>query len=58
MLSKTIAFCFLTAAQIAVYVLLMIFGWGLEPASWHWIISCTMGSIGIALIMGAVSSDR
>jgi hypothetical protein len=37
-LSKFLAMLFVAALLIGLSVLVMMFGWGLEPKSWWWII--------------------
>ena len=38
MVSKLLATLFLQACSVAIQVGVMIYGWGLQPKSWGWII--------------------
>ena len=54
MFAKFIAMMSLFAAGVAIGVLTMIHGWGLEPKSWWWIIGAGIGMRFIALVMEQV----
>ena len=53
MLAKFIAMIALFFTGIAIGILVMIYGWGLEPKSWWWIIG---GGIGLRGVVFAVEA--
>ena len=51
MLTKAIAATALFILMIIIGVLVMIYGWGLEPRSWWWIIG---GGVGLRVLVSMV----
>lgn len=53
MISKAIANVSLSIIALGITVLVMIYGWGLTPKSWPWII---LGGIGARLIVAIMEA--
>ena len=44
-----VLFCLVASAALG--ILLMIYGWGLTPASWPWIIGCIVANWALLIVM-------
>lgn len=42
---------------VVIGLLVMMFGWGVEPKSWEWIIGGTLATSVVIIMMHAVTSD-
>jgi hypothetical protein len=47
-MEKFLSLLFVICLSVALQILVMIFGWGLHPKSWWWIIGC--GVIGVTFV--------
>lgn len=54
-MNKFLAGMFVFLVAVFVSVLVMIYGWGLEPKSWWWIIG---GWVGIRLLIDTIDAIR
>jgi hypothetical protein len=53
-MTKFLSYVFLTILTVAISVSVMMFGWGLRPVSWGWIIG--MGVFGNIAVHGLLMS--
>ncbi len=59
MFSKFVAINFLFLTSIALGVAIMVYGWGLEPQSWWWIIGGGIGGrILVELILAITKQEK
>lgn len=49
MLNKFLAHCFVICVGVALSLLVMINGWGLQPKSWFWILG--VGFVGQVIVV-------
>lgn len=54
---KALVFLIMTGAGVGMGWMGMIYGWGLEPQSWPWIVGSTVGGIVLVAIGRAVVED-
>ena len=58
MMSKLLAFVFIAALAVGLQVLVMIYGWGLAPVSWWWIIGGgVFGATAIRTMLNVVEKE-
>jgi len=51
--SKVVASLFLFCSSVGISILVMMYGWGLQPVSWWWIIG---GGVGIKVLVDVMLS--
>ena len=53
-MSKLLAFMFIAALAVSLQVLVMIYGWGIAPVSWWWIIGG--GVFGVTILRSMLNA--
>ncbi len=61
-MNKTLRGCilalFTVMISVGLYILVMIYGWGMVPKNWYWIIGGgVLGQLFVRLLSGVVSDD-
>lgn len=58
-MNKFLALLFLLTLSVLGYIAVMIYGWGLEPVSWFWIIGVgVFFNTFVALVIGKVIEGK
>ena len=58
MMQKILSYMFLTCIVVGLQILVMIFGWGLHPKSWWWVIGVGIfGSTAVRALIDAVMKE-
>lgn len=55
---KALAILFSTAALFGLSICVMLFGWGLRPVSWGWVIWGGIGAIFVSAFIQVLSDEK